>query len=340
MTPTTKLPNPSTEDPAALEPPAEEFWHKYSPHYEFPISNVASIAIHVLAVGLIIFITTRLMDPEKKAPVPIRGMLVKNEPQGGLAGEKGGGGGDPMEAKEAEPMDPLRKLPEVELSREIVAASAWIPELKDNAEALKQVVQSPNFDKLRDLNEDIKKRFAQGIGGTKGKGAETGTGMGEAGKGSGGTGGPGDATTSGSRSLRWTIVFKTSSGEDYLKQLAAFEAKVAIPEPPDWKKNRLFEDITMPNAGKPLSSTDDLPDMMFKDEDKVSAAKIARALGLTYSPPWFIAFFPKSMENKMSDMEKDYRKLKEDQIYSTTFRVVERDGKYEIKVTEQIRKQN
>src|SRR5262245_52595677 len=39
----------------SLTPPEERFWQRYSPHYEFPISSVSSLAIHVL-IGLTLFL--------------------------------------------------------------------------------------------------------------------------------------------------------------------------------------------------------------------------------------------------------------------------------------------
>ncbi len=75
--------------------------------------------------------------------------------------------------------------------------------------------------------------------------------------------------------------------------------------------------------------------MYFTDNDKISAAKVARALGLNFDPPYFIAFFPKDMENELAAKESNYRNRKEEDIYSTTFRVLERNGQYEIKVTDQ-----
>src|SRR5437868_11522998 len=35
-----------------LVPPDEQFWKRYSPHYEFPLSSVSSFALHLLVVGL------------------------------------------------------------------------------------------------------------------------------------------------------------------------------------------------------------------------------------------------------------------------------------------------
>jgi hypothetical protein len=329
---------PEADEPPPL-PPEERFWQKYSPHYEFPIANVASIALHVGVFALAIYIVTQLLPKKDDKPaVPVRGMLVKNDSAGGLAGDTGGGGAEHKEAADNEtPQDPKRTVPEAELKKELITASAWLPEMKDNPDGLKRIIESPGYDKLRDLNDDLKKRLAQGVGGTKGKGDNPGAGAGkDPGPGAGGPGGPGDATSSGNRSMRWVIVFKTASGKDYLEQLNAFQAKIVVPEPPDWKKNLLFEDIVGDNpVGKPLRDQD-LPEMYFKDEDRNSAAKVAAALGLNHKPPYFIAFFPKEIENELATKERSYRNRKEEEIYSTTFRVLNRDGRYVITVTDQV----
>jgi len=275
------------------------------------------------------------MKPEEKQPVPIRSVTLQ---EGGLSGDGGvggSGGGDPKEeVNDERPQDPVRHLPEPELKREMIAASTWVPDLKDSPEALKTLVESPNYKKLDALNDDLKKRLARGFGNATGKGNEEGKGAsGDAGKGSGA---PTDAASSGNRSNRWIITFKTSSGPDYLKQLAAFEAKLVIPEPPTFSRNRLFDDISTPNPGKLLADNDSLPAMCFVDDNKASAARVAKSLGLDYEPPRFIAFFPKKIEDELAAKERAFRNRKEDQIHSTTFNVIERDGKYEIRVTDQV----
>ncbi len=142
-----------------------------------------------------------------------------------------------------------------------------------------------------------------------------------------------DSTTSSARSARWIINFKTDSGEDYLKQLAAFEAKLLIPQPPDWKKNIQFDELK-PNAGK--AQAGELPNMFFIDSDKGSAAKVAHALKLEIDPPHFVAYFPKKVEEDLAAKERAFHDRKEEEIRSTTFRVIERNGKYEMKVTDQL----
>jgi hypothetical protein len=331
MSPTGAPVKPATSpSEPQLKPPAERFWRKYSPHYEFPISTVATVAVHVAAIALIIYIVTSLLQQQETVPpVPIRGVELSLD-NSGDGGEAGGRGNTPEEANDQQPArDPERQIPEEKLDKYVVSASAWVLDLKDNKEALEAIAKSVNFEKMNDVNEDAKRVIGKSF--TK-RGDGDGKGSGNAG-GSGKGAGPA-ADTSGSRSSRWIITFKTSNGQDYLRQLAAFEAKLLIPQPPDWKKNLQFDDLTTPNAGKPQS--DDLPTMYFIDSDPRSASKVARALGLNFDPPRFIAFFPKKVEEELAAKEREKRNLREDQIQETTFRVVERDGKYEIWVTDQV----
>jgi hypothetical protein len=35
-------------------PPAEQFWQRYSPHYEAPISGISSVVLHLLPFALLV----------------------------------------------------------------------------------------------------------------------------------------------------------------------------------------------------------------------------------------------------------------------------------------------
>jgi hypothetical protein len=94
-------------------------------------------------------------------------------------------------------------------------------------------------------------------------------------------------------------------------------------------------DVLQPNSGKPYSKKD-LPDMYFRDSDPESAAKVARALGLNFRPPYFIAFFPKNIEEELATKERNFRGLPEKQIFETKYKVQPRNGRYEITVVDQI----
>ncbi len=66
-----------------LVPDDERFWRRYSPHHEFPLSSAASIALHVMAVAVLVLggvlaAKWGLGDSEK--PIPISMM---DDPGGG-----------------------------------------------------------------------------------------------------------------------------------------------------------------------------------------------------------------------------------------------------------------
>src|SRR5207253_1778567 len=73
-------------------PPEERFWQRYSPHYEFPLSSVSSVAIHVLVLVLLFFVGKYLIDrlTETKKPLGEIGVVVVG---GGGGNPKGQGGG-------------------------------------------------------------------------------------------------------------------------------------------------------------------------------------------------------------------------------------------------------
>ena len=219
---------PKTPAPAPLasEPPPETFWEKWSPNYEFQISSVATGAVHVIVVALVIYITTRLMKTEEVQPVPVRSITVADASIGGDGGEQGSGGGDPkVEATDQRQPEQPREIPQLELDQRIASVKKWDIALKDNPALIESLAKSPNFEKYSKVNEKAREELAKGFNRKPGEGENPGAGAsGETGPGSGGKGGPGAADSSGRRSSRWSINFRTTSGADYLKQLAFFEA--------------------------------------------------------------------------------------------------------------------
>jgi len=59
-------------------------------------------------------------------------------------------------------------------------------------------------------------------------------------------------------------------------------------------------------------------------------------MGLNFSPPKFLAFFPKDIEEELATREREYRGRRENEIFSTTFKVLVRDGRPAIVVTDQV----
>lgn len=324
-------------NPVPMAPPPEEFWDKYSPHHEFPLSSVGSVALHVAAVGgfaLVLYLLAQLSVSDKIAP-PMTQMMVVGEADGESNGQAGSGGGEMVENvnKFEFPMDPMRQIPEAKLDEVKQEIKEWVPKIPQADDAPK-VEDLPAFKKIAQLNDDIRKKLLEGKGGNKGQGAEPGKGANP--QEGGGTGGNGDATSSKNRAIRWELIFKTESGRDYVAQLAAMKATLVIPQPADWQTSKAYRNINQPNPVGEAFSMADMPGLYFVDDSPDSASKVAKALGLNFNPPLFIAFFPKDVEEELAAKERAFRKRKESDIFSTKFKVIIRDGSYSITVVDQI----
>jgi hypothetical protein len=66
--------------------PDENFWQRYSPHYEFPLSSVTSAAIHIIAIALIVVGIVALLNGwwKSKEPPSIEPivLVVGGDPKG------------------------------------------------------------------------------------------------------------------------------------------------------------------------------------------------------------------------------------------------------------------
>lgn len=320
--------------PGPIAPPGDEFWEKYSPHYEFPLSSIGSIAMHVAGVAiflLLLWLLSRLSISDTQ-PVPMIGITVDGDGSGENGG--GSGGGEPMPKEDINPlerpMDPSRPIPEADLAK-IKELDQWLPKVPslDDAPSPESLSQVPKINKL---NDDLRKAILEGMSRTKGKGPGDGSGKsGVEGKGSGTTG---DPTSSGNRAVRWELNFKTNDGRDYLNQLAAMKATLVIPQPSDWKTNKVYRNILSNPTGESFDMSQ-MPGLYFVDDSADSAGRIGEVLKLGFSPPFFIAFFPKEIEEKLAKEEREYRGRKESEIFSTKFKILIRNGEPAITVVDQ-----
>jgi hypothetical protein len=333
----TSAPPPgATTPPPPLAPPDEQFWDRYSPHHEFPLSSVGSIAMHV--GGLVLFLLalwllSRMAISDKTA-VPMRVMTVAGE---GDDGESTGSGGG--EQKRPEDVDPVRQVlpkrdvPQADLDHVVEDIKPYLPKVPSNQEGLRPE-DLPTPKKIAGLDEEMKKALLDGMNGNKGKGPGAGS-SGAAVEGPG-AGTKGDATSSSNRAVRWELNFKTENGNDYVNQLAAMKATLVIPQPANWKANKAYTNLTAhPPAGEDFN-IDKLPGLYFVDDDPGSAGRLTRSMGLDFSPPHFIAFFPKDIEEELAAKERAFRGRKESEIFSTTFKILIRDGKPTITVIDQV----
>jgi hypothetical protein len=141
--------------------------------------------------------------------------------------------------------------------------------------------------------------------------------------------------------LRWSMVFNTRTGEDYVRQLRGLGAVLAVPvkesplpkgPPPEYKLVRDLSRLPAQLLDEDLSQINRIS---WEDKDPRSVQEVMSALGLRLRPSHFKAFMPLKLETKLFELERDHRGLAEDQIEETKFRIVEKNGRFEPQVIEQ-----
>jgi hypothetical protein len=181
-------------------------------------------------------------------------------------------------------------------------------------------------DKLR----QVVRRQPSGSPGRGGPGTDGGKGSG-VGKNEGpGSGGDGTLSRREKRMLRWTLIFSTDprlQGRDYLQQLQGIGAILAIPTPDG--DYHIIRDLTQRPAQPRAEDLSQIDRIYWRDYDPNNVRDIAILLGLPVVPNHFAALMPKSVEDKMYQLEKDYKGLGEDQIYETKFKLRKTSSGYQ-----------
>jgi hypothetical protein len=318
--------------PAPLAPPEEQFWERYSPHYEFPLSSVGAVAAHVGGVVLFsatVWLLSKMSFAEKTAP-PMRVMTLVADGDGKEGQGSGGGTQQPENVDPTQQTLP-RSVKNVDLAPVVEDIKPFLPKVPSTRDGLRPE-DLPAVPKIAGLDDELRRKLMPGSSGNKGSGPGAGAG----GPGPEGTGGgsASDPSSSQNRGIRWELNFKTESGKDYLEQLRAMKATLLIPQPSTWKDHKAY-DLTAGLTGRDYDISK-LPGLYFIDDEPGSASRLTRAMGLDFSPPKFLAFFPKDIEEELAKLERTYRNRKESEIFSTTFKVFVVDGKPSIRVLDQV----
>jgi hypothetical protein len=311
--------------------PEEEFWEKYNKRLEFPLATVTAVLLHIGIAALLIFILVRLMNREDTSPVPVQLVQVFGLDEGGGLGSSGSGGvEDPFVRADAEPDRAIiNSLPNPN----------QLPEIRDEIrqtiryfdEQGRLPISDSNAAAYASLEESIRKKL---LGARQGAGDGPGSGFdGSSGKGPGGSGA--DSTLG--RNLRWVLRFRVSSGRDYLDQLRAMQAKLLVPIP-NSDKALFFPDLNDLSRHR-IATDDDLRQLAnqikFCDTRRDAVWQVAGTLQLDFKPATFWAFFPKSLEEELARLERNYRNRRPEDIEETIFRVTFRGGKPEVVVEDQ-----
>ena len=312
-----------TAEKAPLMPPDEKFWQRYSPRYEFPVSFGSSWVIHFLVAGFLILCAFKLITTDSAIEVDD---LIVGGGGGNPNGEPGGTGRGAMKEAIDQSEDRLPmpgKAASAEKLRDVEKSKKPLVKVESSGRLIEDDLVLGK--KLSSVGEVARKRMDaiqqaaadKGEGGTgKGGGKGKGTGTGE-----GDTFGPGKGKINKrvQRQLRWTLIFNIHDPEDYARQLRALGAILAIPGPND--TFLVIDDVLKRPVTPTPRDVKELNRMYWIDDRKDSIAPLARTLGLSETPPYFYAFFPPELEKELLKKELEYRRLPEDRIEETRFRV-------------------
>ena len=344
MTPQT----PATPDTKAAvttprRPPEEKFWQHYSPHHEFPLSTITSIALHVLGVVLLlvvgwVLIRLGLADEHKPPDVIAVEVAGGGGSKTGVQGGQGTGGNAPQAEDVGQPTQETPKE-NVEIKDiDVKVDPLKLPEIKDDQG--RQIIQKSNeaIKRLGSLDADARSKLFGAVG-DKGQGG-SGTGGGY-GSGEGPGHGPGKGAGKNlserqKRLLRWSMTFNTENGEDYLRQLRDIKpgngAILAIPTGKG--QYEVIEDLSQRPAKGQIKDISTIGRISWVDDKPESVAGLARALGIQ-PPQFFIAFFPTELETELARLEREFANRNEDDIEETRFAVERAADGYHARVVAQ-----
>jgi hypothetical protein len=137
---------------------------------------------------------------------------------------------------------------------------------------------------------------------------------------------------------RWVLRFKVESGKDYLEQLKAMKAELLFPTATN-DKTILITDLSKLDERR--ETTDDemkrlAKKLFFSDSRTEAVNAVCKTLGMEKDiPKMFWAFFPEEISKACASKELAYKNRKVEDIKETIFKVVVKDGKYELTVIEQ-----
>lgn len=346
--PSDQAPKPAAK-PKPLVPPDERFWKHYSPHHEFSLSSVGSFTLHGLVIGLLILMAIGVIRFGGSKPVPVETVSLDLGGGGGSRTGVGDGSGvgtgaEPKEDK-GNTQTPMTGTTEPEKPPELDAGKAAETKVNFDEELVRYVKAGDEAKSaFTRLDQEVQKKLRDGLTAGKGRGGAGSGGGKDGGKGTGeGDGqGPGTRKTSltqrEKRMLRWSMTFDTRNGTDYVNQLAGLGAILAIPTGPENPPAGYYVIRNLRNRPIDLKEEDvgKIQCIFWVDDRPESVRSMLNALGLQrLNVSHFVAFMPPNVEQRLYNIERDYRNRKEDDIYETKFKVRVRGGMYEPYVVEQ-----
>lgn len=338
---TTEKPRSRPVDPEVL-PTEQPFWTHYSPHHEFPLSTVVSLAIHAIGFCVLVLAASALWEKTRQPPVEIgvAGVVGPGTPTGdgrpsGASPAGDPGSPDPDPGQTSEPVATVPTKPTERLQNPVKndQQPITVPESQPNPKAV-------NISGLTDLNKEataaVAKAVQSGSKGPKGTNGANGTG----GNGTG-SDGPGDGSGSrggairAERQSRWNVTFNTTT-QSYKDQLLSIKAVLAYPV----GENQFV--VLRPESNYRGGKAEDLSQfkqIYWVDNSPHSVGRLASELGISPLPAFIAAFFPFEVEEDMQKKEKAFLHshhptAKEGDIALTRFEFRRHGGKFDFLVTQ------
>jgi hypothetical protein len=329
---------PVKEETQPQRPPDEKTWKYYSQHHEMPVSGVSSLAVHMFVIAVVIvggLLAAKLASGDKPVDIEVAEAPGGGGSPEGDASSKGmaspHGDETASDVKQLAQPKPVEPTPQLEPIKPIEKAP-----LKPEAAPAERAIQDDSQKALAALSQQaqqMEQALSQATGSTPGRGR--GGPGGGGGKGSGygpgeGSGtGPGTLTKTEKRRRRWQLNFSVRDAVDHLNQLAALGAILAIPEPNGGF--RIFKDLRRRHPqGEYVDGLEDINRLGFAEQEPEAIGTLARELGVP-PPTYLLAFFPKEVEERMAEMERQYYHRAEDEIRTKTyFQVVPSGLSYDI----------
>lgn len=344
---------------SSLSPPDERFWQRYSPHAELPLSSAGSLVFHLLVLGtlgLLAWLGISLLGNAHKS-LPVEAVRI-----GGGGGNPRGQGdgpntGAPVETGGQPDKGQTQDIPNEDVPKniDVKPAPTINPKFNNPSDRRIQSSEAANtFARLRegarrvpsaDSNPPGRGQGGPGTGGGQGTGEGPGTGPGKGQE-------PGNLTQREKRQLRWSMLFNTRDSADYVAQLQALGAILAVPvqERGDDFEYKIVRNLS-PRSAKMLN--EDIQQVQQEvqgmvrwfDNDPKNVMGVLNVLGLPApniprDKLHFVACMPEKLEKKLLSLELSYLKRKhagrtEDDIRETKFEIKIRNGKYEPEVKSQ-----
>jgi hypothetical protein len=312
--------NDQPEEPEAVEPAVslvdvdESVWKKYSSHYEFPLSVLIALGIHILALLVMLAVMT-ISFYFGKPPVPqiVDGSVIID-----------GVGPDPNKEVGGSPRygEPNPKdLPAIKVD--------VLPQPPDPTNP--NIVPGKEFDITanqppRGVKHGRPNNKFDGVGDGLGDGIGDGTG----------------GTPEG-RNARWKIAMRYEEPEAFLEQLSNLQVVVAARL--NSGRFLVFKDLVTAGGVKYEELTQEklvsyirgLQRLGFQTQDLTTTENFAYGVNLSERIISLWIYIPQEMEQALLDAELAYHRLAEEQIKQkgirTQFNVRRENGRYIVKVT-------